>query len=140
MSCSVVIVETIAAYRSAWSSMCPPFGALQLNDDQGPGTVQGEQIDPPPGISEHRVLLGDHQQVITQNIDPLPQRALQVPALADLLPGQTGPIDRLQATGTVTVQGHGAHSGPQALRRRHPQGRDPSSTSASRPRPYSSGD
>jgi hypothetical protein len=42
-----------------------------------PGAVEGKQVDASARVLEHRVFLSDDQQVITEDIDPLPQRSLK---------------------------------------------------------------
>jgi hypothetical protein len=65
---STVIVDTMAAYLSDCSSMCPRvIGALQLDDDQRALAVDGQEMDAPPGVLEQPVLLGHDQQVITEH-------------------------------------------------------------------------
>lgn len=91
-------------------------GALELDDDQRALAVESQEIDASPRVLEQSILLRHHKEVITEDVDPLTELALQILPFPDLFGGKAGAIDSFQARGTVTVKRHGCRSGPQPAR------------------------
>ena len=53
-----------------------------------PRAVDAQQVDPAVGVLELAELLGNHQQVVTQNLDPVANRGRKMPAFENGLRGK----------------------------------------------------
>lgn len=77
--------------------MASGFRSLQLDDDEPAGGVDGEEINPSPGVLPSAVLLGDYQEVVAERRDVVPQEALEIVPLvhvqrSELLDGKLGEV------------------------------------------------
>ena len=70
--------------------MAPVSAALELDDDELALSVETQEVDAPAGTFEVTELLGNHVEVVIDEVDVIPQGSLEVRALLDVLGGKAG--------------------------------------------------
>jgi hypothetical protein len=80
--------------------------ALELDHDEAGAPIHAQQVDAPLCVLEVAELLGDHEQIVAEYPDVVPQRRLQMSAFKDLFVSERRAGNRGERTVGHVVQ-HG---------------------------------